>query len=237
MQINEPKHIAIIMDGNGRWAKARNLPRVMGHREGGKVADRIIHDCLDLGIQHLTLFAFSRENWQRPQAEVDALMKLLNKYLRKESIRQTELNTALNILGDISALPTKVQDAIAESNAIRPREPDLTVHLAINYSGQWDIAQAAQTVANSNQPITESAISQALSTATIPEPDLLIRTGGEMRISNFLLWQLAYTELYFSDKLWPDFDRDELENGIRAYQNRERRFGLISEQLVSTHPS
>lgn len=233
MSAPNPTHIAIIMDGNGRWAKARGLPRVMGHREGGKAADRIIHDCLELGIKHLTLFAFSRENWQRPQSEVDALMKLLNKYLRKESVKQQQLNIALNLLGDTVALPGLVQEAIAESAALRPAQPDLTVHLAINYSGQWDIAQAAQQVANKGISITENTIAEHLSTVGIPEPDLLIRTGGEMRISNFLLWQLAYTELYFSDRLWPDFAQQDLLAGIAAYQHRERRFGLISEQITA----
>lgn len=219
------------MDGNGRWAKQRSLPRLAGHRAGGKAADRAIRACLDQGVGYLTLFAFSRENWQRPQEEVEGLMSLLAHYLKQKRDMQRSLNVGLHIIGDKERLGDKVNAEIKAAQACYPDNPDLIVNLALNYSGQWDITQATQQLVAKNEAITESAIQAHLATAHAPLPDLLIRTGGESRISNFMLWQFAYTEFCFIDDLWPDFDQTTLKNCIKAYHSRERRYGMISEQL------
>ncbi len=221
------------MDGNGRWAKKRNQPRLMGHREGGKAADRTIRSCIDHGITHLSLFAFSSENWLRPADEVDGLMKLLARYLKQESQKQQNLGAALNVVGDLSQLPDFVLTEIEAAKKLAPTSPKITVNLAINYGGKWDIIQAAQQLQAENTPITEQSLSEKLATLPSPDVDLLIRTGGELRISNFMLWQTAYAELYFTETLWPEFNHQHLSQALDWYQHRERRFGMISEQLHS----
>jgi undecaprenyl diphosphate synthase len=233
-----PKHLAIIMDGNGRWAKARMLPRIMGHRKGVETVRLIVEECSKIGIGYLTLFAFSAENWSRPKTEVRSLMSLLKKYIRMEVPRMMRNNIRFNVIGNREELPVDVRDALDEAMHLTAANSGLTLTLALSYGARQEILQAAKALAAdiaggrlAAETVTESLFADYLYTAALPEPDLLVRTSGEMRISNFLLWQLAYTELYFTDTNWPDFNRNELYLALADYQSRERRFGLTSEQL------
>ncbi len=229
-----PNHVAIIMDGNGRWATKRFLPRVAGHVKGVDAVRGIVEACIKRGVQYLTLFAFSSENWRRPAEEVSLLMRLFVTALEKEVRKMHDNNIRLKIVGDLSRFESALQDAIREAELKTAANTGLTVTVCANYGGRWDIVQAANRLVaegNSGREITEDDLSSKLSMAYAPEPDLFIRTGGETRISNFLLWQLAYTELYFTDTYWPDFDGKALDLAIQSYQTRERRFGRTSEQL------
>lgn len=236
-----PQHIAIIMDGNGRWAKRRALPRVAGHHEGVNSVRDIVEACGQLGVKYLTLYTFSTENWKRPKEEVSILMRLLLSSLRDECDNLHKNNVRLKTIGDFASLPAEVQDEFLDAIELTKNNTGLTLILALSYSGRWDLNSAMKKIAEEVkagklQPamITDEIISDHLSTQGIPDPDLLIRTSGELRISNFLLWQLAYSEMYVTDILWPDFRRKQLYEAIESYQNRERRFGLVSEQLAST---
>ena len=233
-----PKHVAIIMDGNGRWARSRLLPRYVGHREGVKAVRRVVEACRDKGVQALTLFAFSSENWRRPSSEVGLLMDLFIRTLRKEVDSLHRNGIRVRFIGDRSAFPKDLRELIsqAESRTADNRRMDLVI--AANYGGHWDITEACRTVASRvrsgelmPEDITSETIAREISMADLPEPDLFIRTGGEQRISNFLLWQLAYTELYFTDTLWPAFDEQALEEALHSYASRQRRFGRTGEQL------
>ncbi len=235
-----PRHVAVIMDGNGRWAKRRGMPRIAGHTEGVESVRDIVEACGQLGVRYLTLYAFSTENWKRPKDEVSLLMRLLLKALRDEADRLHTNNVRIKTIGDIAALPEEVRNEL--DDAVRKTEGNtgLTLTLALSYSGRWDLTQAvrrmiAEAADGKLRPeaVSETAIANSLSTAGTPDPDLLIRTSGEFRISNFLLWQLAYSEFYITPKFWPAFRRDELYAAIRDYQKRERRFGMVSEQLRS----
>jgi undecaprenyl diphosphate synthase len=233
-----PRHIAIIMDGNGRWAKQRGLPRIAGHREGVKSVRDIVEACGELGIEVLTLYTFSTENWRRPPKEVSALMKLLIKTLRKEIEDLVKNNVRLLTIGNLEKLPKVAHQGMLEGMALTEKNTGLKLNLALNYGSREEIVTAVQKVAleiqNGKirpQDIDGKIIARMLYTAGLPDPDLLIRTSGEFRISNFLLWQLAYTELYITEVLWPDFRRSNLYDAIRDYQGRERRFGKVSEQL------
>jgi len=232
-----PEHIAIIMDGNGRWAKERGLRRVQGHREGVESVRDIVEACAQLGVGYLTLYTFSTENWNRPLAEVNALMELLIRTLRKEMETFRKNGIRLQSIGDWSQLPVEAQRELDESITASSENDRLTLVLALSYSGRWEITEAVRTLARraeggylKPEKIDEAMISNALETVTMPDPDLLIRTGGEIRVSNFLLWQIAYAELYFTDIYWPAFRRTELYEAIRDYQNRERRFGRVLER-------
>jgi undecaprenyl diphosphate synthase len=234
-----PQHIAIIMDGNGRWAKRKGMPRVFGHREGVRSVREIVEVCGELGVRYLTLYAFSTENWKRPKDEVSTLMGLLVSSLRQELKNLHKSNVRLTTIGDLSKLPREAQGELAEAVETTRDNTGLTLNLALSYSGRWDLVRAMQAVAREvsagtlgADEISEEVIAAHLSTAGIPDPDLLIRTSGEMRISNFLLWELAYTEIHISECFWPDFRRAELYRAIAEYQRRERRFGLVSEQLA-----
>ncbi len=240
-----PRHIAIIMDGNGRWAQKRLMPRVMGHRAGVKAVKKIVEFCGKEKIEVLSLFAFSSENWRRPADEVSLLMKLFVTTLNAEIKKLHKNNVRLLCIGDKTAFSEELQDKINEGEALTRDNDGLTLVIAANYGGHWDIAQAANKVAEkirhgelSNTVITEELIAEHLSTASLPEPDLFIRTGGEERISNFLLWQLAYTEFYFTPALWPDFSPDSLQEAINSFRRRQRRFGRTGDQVKNqTNPS
>jgi undecaprenyl diphosphate synthase len=225
-----PVHVAVIMDGNGRWAKKRGLPRAAGHRAGVERVRTIIRMSSDIGVKHLTLFAFSTENWKRPNQEVGTLMGLLLEYLKKELAELNEKNVRILTLGDLSKLPREVTDEIERAKRTTKDNTGLTVNMAVNYGGRQDIADAfKKAVADGRKPedIDEEYISSLLSTAGQPDPDLMIRTSGESRISNFLLYQLAYAEFYFSDTLWPDFDEAEYKKALAAFASRDRRFGAV----------
>ena len=233
-----PTHIAIIMDGNGRWAKRRGLPRVAGHREGVKSVRDVVEACAQLGVKYLTLFAFSTENWRRPKEEIDTLMKLLIKTLRSETEKLHKNDIKLMAIGDIDSLPREVRQELKEAMEKTKNNKRMVLNLALSYSGRWEIIEAVKEIARDVkkgkvkiEEIDDKLFSNYLKTAGIPDPDLLIRTSGELRISNFLLWQIAYTELYITDCLWPDFRRKHLYEAIRDYQRRERRFGMTSEQI------
>ncbi len=226
------------MDGNGRWARGRHLPRTAGHKNGVDVARNIIEACGKRGVKVLTLFAFSSENWQRPATEVNTLMELFFATLRREARRLAENGVRLNFIGDKSAFEEKLQKQIIAAEELTAASEDLVLNVAANYGGQWDITQAAARVVDEvlagrvdRDDITPATIAAHLSTAGLPEPDLFIRTGGEQRISNFLLWQLAYTELYFADTLWPDFDEQALDAAIEAFALRQRRYGMTGDQI------
>lgn len=228
-----PKHIAIIMDGNGRWAKKRLLPRVAGHAAGVKRVRDIVKACADQGVDYLTLFAFSSENWRRPEAEVSRLMELFVEALENEVDRLIKNGIRLNVVGDLSRFSPRIQELITIAEVRTAACTRLTLTIAANYGGRWDILNAVNHWRAANPDATtidETTLTEYLSLGDIPEPDLFIRTGGEQRISNFMLWQLAYTELYFTDTYWPDFDADALAAAIQSYQHRERRFGRTSEQ-------
>ncbi len=234
-----PRHIAIVMDGNGRWAQQRSLPRTAGHREGAKAVRRIVRACSERGIEVLTLFAFSSENWQRPRPEVEVLLKLFLTTLRGEIRRLDTANVRLRFIGDHGAFPENLRDYIVKAERRTAANTGLTLVIAANYGGRWDLAQAARRVSEAVlegrlQPgdITPSVLHALTCLSDLPEPDLFIRTGGEQRISNFLLWQMAYTELYFTDRLWPDYDDGDLESACAAFASRQRRFGRTAEQVA-----
>ncbi|HHY60974.1 MAG TPA: isoprenyl transferase [Clostridia bacterium] len=229
---NLPRHIAIIMDGNGRWAQKRNMPRAAGHRQGVESLKRIVEACLELGIEILTVYAFSTENWKRPKEEVDILMNLLVEYLQKEIANLEQQGVRICPIGEISKLPATAVRELEEAQERTKHNHRLILNVALNYGGRAEIARAVKEIAQlvregkiSPEDITEDTISDHLTTRGMPDPDLLIRPSGEYRISNFLLWQIAYTEFWFTDTLWPDFSKEDLLEAIRAYQKRERRFG------------
>jgi undecaprenyl diphosphate synthase len=231
-----PRHIAIIMDGNGRWAKLRHMPRVAGHRKGVEALRGVIRSCAERGVSHLTVFAFSSENWRRPQEEVSLLMELFMRALENEVARLHENNIRFRVIGELSGFSERIQTLIREAEALTRDNTRLTFTVAANYGGRWDIVQAVKRLMLSGVSagaVNEATLAEQLSIADMPEPDLFIRTGGEQRISNFLLWQLAYTELYFTDTLWPEFDAAALDAAIASYCTRERRFGRTSEQVQS----
>lgn len=231
-----PRHVAVIMDGNGRWAKKRFLPRVAGHVKGVELVREMVRACLERGIQYLTLFAFSSENWRRPQEEVSLLMQLFVKALEQEVEKLDRNGVRLRVIGDLSRFDPHLQELIRQAEAKTAANTRLDLSIAANYGGRWDIMQATNRMLAA-QPDKrggwdECDLEPHLSMSFAPEPDLFIRTGGEERISNFLLWQLAYTELYFTQTLWPDFDTVEFDKAIASFQQRERRFGRTSEQLT-----
>jgi undecaprenyl diphosphate synthase len=226
------------MDGNGRWAKKRGLPRVMGHREGVKSVRRVVEACGELGIRVLTLYTFSTENWRRPKEEVSALMKLLLKTIRKEIDDLDRNNVRLTVIGNLDRLPEVARASMQEAIERTASNTGLNLNLALNYGGREEIVSAVRAIAQrildgsmTPDSISAETVQRHLHTASLPDPDLLIRTSGELRLSNFLLWQLAYTEIYITDELWPDFGKEALLRAIQSYQRRERRFGKVSEQL------
>lgn len=232
-----PRHVAIIMDGNGRWAAGRGLPRAAGHKAGLEPVRMSIKECMQRGIEALTIFAFSSENWRRPQEEVTSLMGLFVEALDREIAELHQNGVRIRFVGDRKSLSVRLQARIAEAEAQTAHNKGLKLQVAVSYGGRWDIVQASQKLARDcargvlrAEEITEEGFGSALALAGLPEPDLFIRTGGERRISNFLLWDLAYTELYFCDKLWPEFDVAELEAALSFFDARERRFGLVSAQ-------
>ena len=228
-----PGHVAIIMDGNGRWAKKRFLPRVGGHRRGVEAVRETVKACAELGVEYLTLFAFSSENWRRPPEEVTFLMQLFLRSLEQEVGKLDSNGIRFKVAGDLSAFDSRIVEQIRRGEELTAGNARLTLTVAANYGGRWDILQAAERCRadDPGAPITEERLAANLSMAYAPEPDLFIRTGGEQRVSNFLLWQLAYTEFYFTDLLWPDFGRPALLEAFASYRQRERRFGRTSEQL------
>lgn len=233
-----PRHVAIIMDGNNRWAKKRLLPGIAGHKAGVDAVRAVIEACLEAGVEVLTLFAFSSENWQRPAAEVRALMELFLRALRREAKKLQESGVSLRIIGDRSRFQPELQAAMREAELLTAGQGRFTLQIAANYGGQWDIVQAARHLACEVQAgrlqpedISPQLLQSCLSTGDLPLPDLCIRTGGDHRISNFLLWQLAYAELYFSDLYWPDFKQDAMRKALADFATRQRRFGKTSEQI------
>ena len=236
-----PRHIAIIMDGNGRWARLKGKTRIEGHAAGVDSVRDIVEACTQLGIGNLTLFTFSTENWKRPEKEVSALMQLLIRVLRKESKELHDNNIRLNVIGNINMLPEKVGDVLRETMDLTKNNNSLVLSIALSYSGKWDILQACRLMAFdvqkgsiNPQDIDEQLFESYLSTRSLPDPELLIRTSGEFRISNFMLWQSAYSEIYFTNTYWPDFRRAQLYDAIRDFQSRERRFGQTSEQIKTS---
>lgn len=240
-QINKdriPQHVAVIMDGNGRWAKARGLERVVGHQEGVDSVDKVTEAASELGIKYLTIYAFSTENWNRPKAEVDRLMELIAEALLKYTVKLKSNNVRLRIIGEMEKLTQKAQDHLNASMKETEHCTGLSLVIALSYSSRWEMTEAIKKMAADAQAgmlepseIDDKKISQYLTTAGMPDPDLLIRTSGELRISNFLLWQIAYSELYFTDICWPDFKKEAFYEAILDYQKRERRFGKTSEQI------
>ena len=231
-----PAQVAIIMDGNGRWAKRRGLPRTMGHAQGARVVEQILEDADHMGIRYLTVYAFSTENWTRPAAEVKALMNLLRSYMKTSLVKCAKNNVRVRVIGDKTALDEDLRESIDYLEQQTKDNTGIGFQIAINYGGRDELRRAVSRIAEdvkegrlSPEDISEDTINGALDTGGIPDPDLLIRTCGEERISNFLLWQLAYSELYFTEKAWPDFDKAELEKAIDAYNHRERRFGGLTE--------
>lgn len=236
--VTAPRHVAIIMDGNNRWAKKRFLPGIAGHKAGVKAVREVIETCAEAGVEVLTLFAFSSENWKRPADEVSALMELFMIALRREVNKLDSNGIRLKILGDLGAFHPDLQAAIVSAEQQTAGNTRFTLQIAANYGGRWDIVQAAQQLAQQvkdgqlqPEQISEALLNQHLVTQNGPEPDLLIRTGGEQRVSNFLLWQMAYTEFYFTDLYWPDFKRQAMQDALDSFTTRERRFGRTSEQL------
>ncbi|WP_291995563.1 polyprenyl diphosphate synthase [Candidatus Accumulibacter sp. ACC003] len=236
-----PRHVAIIMDGNGRWAKKRLLPRFAGHHRGVETVRATVKACLDRGIEYLTLFAFSSENWRRPEEEVSLLMQLFVRVLKDEVSKLHRNGVRLRVIGDLSRFEPELQRLIRVSEQRTAANDQLVLTIAANYGGRWDVVQAVKRLLrcepDRNGEWTESDLTQHLAMSYAPEPDLFIRTGGEQRISNFLLWQLAYTELYFTDVLWPEFDTTAFDAALASYRQRERRFGRTSEQLLGNTPS
>ena len=230
-----PKHVAIIMDGNGRWATKRFMPRVAGHVKGVEAVRGIVEACASRGIEYLTLFAFSSENWRRPEEEVSLLMRLFVTALEREVAKMHANNIRLKVVGDLTRFDAKLQEMIAAAERKTANNTRLTVTICANYGGRWDMMQAIGKMVQEHPGVSnfsEEQLSPHLALAYAPEPDLFIRTGGEQRISNFLLWQLAYTEFFFCDTFWPDFDGAALDHAIASYQQRERRFGRTSAQLL-----
>jgi len=227
-----PHHIAIVMDGNGRWARRRLLPRVAGHRQGVESLRRCIRACAERGVKVLTVFAFSSENWNRPEDEVSGLMELMGKALTREVPELKKNGIRLYFVGDRQSLSERMRQGLTQAEGQTADNARMVLNVCFNYGGRWDIAQAAARLAARGEPITEAALGRAMALAHVPDPDLLIRTGGEQRISNFLLWQCVYSELYFSDRLWPDFDEAALDEAMAAFAERERRFGKSSEQVA-----
>lgn len=226
-----PRHIAVIMDGNGRWAKRRLLPRLAGHKQGVESLRRCARACVERGVQVLTVFAFSSENWNRPQEEVSGLMSLLASALAKEVAQLSRDGVRLYFVGDRQGLSDKVRAGLQEAERTTAQNTRLILNVCFNYGGRWDIAQAAQKLVAQGMELTAENLDRAMALAHVPDPDLMIRTGGETRISNFLLWQAAYTELFFSNALWPEFDEAALDEAIAVFSGRERRFGQTSEQI------
>ena len=225
-----PEHIAIIMDGNGRWAKEKGLPRNAGHQAGVETVRRITAECVRMGVKYLTLYTFSTENWNRPADEVSALMGLVLSSLEDEIFMKH--NVRFRVIGDMKRLPDDVQQKLQETMDHTAQNTTMTMVVALSYSSRWEIAEAVrQIVAQAPQEITEETVAQHLQTNFMPDPDLLIRTGGELRISNYLLWQIAYSELYFCDTYWPDFSEDDLRKAVESFQSRQRRFGKTGEQV------
>jgi len=235
-QVEEiPRHIAIILDGNGRWAKRRMLPRVAGHKRGVEVVREVVKACVARGVEYLTLFAFSSENWRRPEEEVSLLKQLFVMALEREAVKLHRNGICLRVVGDIAPFGKKIIELVARAERLTQDNRSMTLTIAANYGGRWDLLQAMQRLIESRPEhrgaFTEDQLASCLAMAYAPEPDLFIRTGGEQRISNFLLWQLAYSEFYFTDTLWPDFDAAALDEAIASYRRRERRFGRTSEQV------
>ncbi len=236
---NLPRHIAVIMDGNGRWAKSKGASRIFGHKNAIKAVRETTEFCAEQGVEFLTLYAFSTENWARPKYEVEGLMTLLVATINNELPTLQKNNVRLESIGDTSQLPTDAQKRLAYAKEKTQSNSGLTLILALNYSGRWDLTEAMKRIASevhkgevSEESIDAELISSRLATHNIPDPELMIRTSGEMRISNFLLWQLAYTELHFTEVLWPDFRKEHMQEAIETYEKRERRFGKTSEQLT-----
>ncbi len=233
-----PTHIAIIMDGNGRWAKRRGLPRVAGHKRGVDTVREIVEACAEIGVKYLTLYTFSTENWKRPKDEVSTLMRLLLNSLRNRVNELNENDIRLTTIGNIDSLPTEVQNQLKIDIKRTQNNKKMVLNLALSYSGRWELLEAIKKIVESHDQgkididdITENLISQNLTTKDMPDPDLVIRTSGEFRVSNFLLWQIAYSEFVITETLWPDFSKDDLYNAIQIFQKRERRFGKVSEQI------
>jgi undecaprenyl diphosphate synthase len=239
-----PRHIAIIMDGNGRWAKARGLKRYMGHNKGVEAVREAVEGCAELGVPFLTVFAFSTENWQRPRTEVNALMELMVRSLHTEMDSMQRNGVKLSAFGDLSALPSRTRKHLEKAIEETRHNTRLTLTLALSYSARWEIMQAIRKIARQvetgnlkTEAITEQVFEQFLASYPLPDPELLIRTSGEQRISNFMLWQIAYTELYFTPVLWPDFKRTHLFEAVAEFQSRRRRFGLTDEQIAAVSES
>lgn len=235
-----PQHIAIIMDGNGRWANRRGLPRIAGHRRGVEAVRQTVRGCAELKVGYLTLFAFSSENWRRPRSEVSLLTELLIRTLESEVGRLADNDIRLRVIGELEPFGRRVVDLVKRAEERTKENAGLNLTVAVNYGGRWDIARACRVLAEkiergelSADGVTESAIEAHLTTVDLPEPDLFVRTGGEQRISNYLLWQLAYTELYFTDTLWPEFDHAALNEAIASFGRRQRRFGRTGEQIAA----
>ncbi|MGF1460848.1 MAG: isoprenyl transferase [Leptolyngbyaceae cyanobacterium] len=235
-----PRHVAFIMDGNGRWAQNQGLPRIAGHRQGAHVVKELVHCCKDWGIPTLTVYAFSTENWQRPLKEVEFLMRLFERLLHRELQVMHREGVRLQFLGDLSELPDTLQAEMYQAREMTAHNRAVTFNVAVNYGSRLEITRACQQLAQQVQwgqlqpaDITETLIGQQLYTPNSPDPDLLIRTSGEQRLSNYLLWQLAYTELYFTDRLWPDFDRTAFHQALLAYQQRDRRFGKVPTVMTA----
>lgn len=233
-----PNHIAIIMDGNGRWARLKGKTRIEGHVAGVESVRDVVESCSQLGIRYLTLFTFSTENWKRPEKEVSALMQLLVKVIGRETRKLHDNNIRLNVIGEMEILPEKVRSVLTKTMELTKNNSKLMLNIALSYSGQWDLTQACQAIAFDVQAgrinaesVDEHLLASYLSTSSIPDPDLLIRTSGEFRISNFMLWQCAYSEIFFTNTYWPDFHRSQLYEAVREFQSRERRFGQTSEQV------
>lgn len=234
--MKQPRHLAIIMDGNGRWAKKRFLPRFVGHQKGLKAVKKVVSYCSQIGVESLTLFAFSTENWKRPQEEVSKLMGLFLTALQKEVKNLHKNQVRLKVVGDRSPFSDEIQKHIEQAETLTQNNTGLTLNIAANYGGRWDVLEGvkrwqAEHPEQSVSDLTETELSHYLCLANQHEPDLLIRTGGEQRISNFLIWQMAYTEFYFTDELWPDFDEKSVDRAIDSFASRERRFGKTSEQV------
>ena len=239
-ELKIPRHIAIVMDGNGRWANAKNRPRFMGHKKGVEAVREIVKTCSELKVECLSLFAFSSENWKRPEEEIKHLMSLFMLALDREAKALAKNNVKLKVVGDLSAFSEKLQQKIKKVEKLTSESTGLQLIIAANYGGRWDITQATQKLAKQIESgektadsISEDDLNNTITTAGIPDPDLFIRTGGEKRISNFLFWQMAYAELYFTDVLWPDFNTETLNTAIDDYSSRQRRFGKTSEQVIA----
>jgi undecaprenyl diphosphate synthase len=232
-----PRHIAIIMDGNGRWAKQRLLPRAAGHKRGVEIVREAVKACVARGVEYLTLFAFSSENWRRPEEEVSMLKQLFIMALEREAEKLHRNDIRLRVVGELAPFGKKINELVQRAERLTAANKAMTLTIAANYGGRWDLLQAVQRMVDANPQqrggFGEEQLAGHLAMAYAPEPDLFIRTGGEQRISNFLLWQLAYSEFYFTDTLWPDFDSAALDRAIESYQQRERRFGRTSEQLAA----